>query len=189
MNIENFIGIQERAFSSIFCKKAIDHYENLVKSGFGVQNASLQNKINRDGTTVFLTDNKTISLDSSKELTMEFNNIFWNSIYPEYVSKYPTLESTKVGINQFKIQKTNECQGYHLWHYESSTRDSATRLLVFMLYLNTVEAGETEFLYQGRRVAPKEGTVVIFPAGFTHSHRGNPPVGDSKYIINGWVEV
>lgn len=25
-------------------------------------------------------------------------------------------------------------------------------------------------------------------AGFTHTHRGNPPISGTKYIITGWVE-
>jgi hypothetical protein len=50
------------------------------------------------------------------------------------------------------------------------------------------EAGETEFLYQQYRYKPKMGDVIIFPAAFTHTHRGNPPIGGTKYIITGWLE-
>jgi hypothetical protein len=59
-----------------------------------------------------------------------------------------------------------------------------------MLYLNTLtaeEAGETEFLYQQRRLRPEENTMVIWPATFTHTHRGNAVFGErSKYIVTGW---
>ena len=58
-----------------------------------------------------------------------------------------------------------------------------------MAYLNNVEeGGETEFLYQSRRIKPKQGTIVICPASFTHTHRGNPPLKGDKYMINGWIE-
>ena len=58
-----------------------------------------------------------------------------------------------------------------------------------MLYLNSVtEGGETEFLYQKRRIKPQQGRLVIFPAGFTHTHRGNPPLSGDKYILTSWVE-
>jgi hypothetical protein len=58
-----------------------------------------------------------------------------------------------------------------------------------MLYLNDVEdGGETEFLYQRMRVKPKQGTLLIWPAGFTHTHRGNPPLSNNKYVITGWSE-
>ena len=57
------------------------------------------------------------------------------------------------------------------------------------MYLNDVEeGGETEFLYQSRRVKPKRGRLAIWPAQFTHMHRGNPPLSGDKYVITGWVE-
>ena len=64
----------------------------------------------------------------------------------------------------------------------------ANRALVYSAYLNTIEeAGETEFLYQRTRIPPKENTMIIWPAGFTHTHRGNVVYGNkSKYIITGW---
>jgi hypothetical protein len=57
------------------------------------------------------------------------------------------------------------------------------------MYLNDVEhGGETEFLYQKRRVSAKTGRVVIWPAGYTHVHRGNPPLSGEKYLLTGWLE-
>jgi len=35
---------------------------------------------------------------------------------------------------------------------------------------------------------PKKGDCIIFPTAYTHTHRGNPPIGGDKYIITGWVE-
>jgi len=58
-----------------------------------------------------------------------------------------------------------------------------------MLYLNDVEeGGETEFLYQKMRVKPTKGTILIWPADWTHTHRGNPPLSGDKYIYTGWME-
>ena len=62
------------------------------------------------------------------------------------------------------------------------------RAFVIQLYLNDdFDGGETEFLYQNRRESAKEGEVLIFPAGYTHTHRGNPPIGGTKYIITTWA--
>jgi hypothetical protein len=98
-----------------------------------------------------------------------------------------TAETHK--IYTFKVQRTSPNEGYHIWHFEDTTRMQRNRLLTFMVYLNDIEdGGETEFLYLSKRIKPVAGRVLIWPAGYTHTHRGNPPLKDTKYIITGWVE-
>jgi len=59
-----------------------------------------------------------------------------------------------------------------------------------MLYLNdNFEGGETEFIYQKDRIKPRKNRLLIWPAAYTHVHRGNPPINGDKYIITGWVEM
>lgn len=88
-----------------------------------------------------------------------------------------------------KIQKTLPSEGYHVWHFESDTIDHASRIITWGLYLNTVEqGGETEFLYQSLRIPAIEGTLVMWPATYTHVHRGNPPLSGEKYLLTGWIE-
>lgn len=82
--------------------------------------------------------------------------------------------------------------GYHHWHSEIYPLDQAGetlhRVLFFMYYLNTVEqGGETAFFYQNRSVEPRRGRLVIAPAGFTHTHKGNVPVSEDKYILTSWL--
>jgi len=82
--------------------------------------------------------------------------------------------------------------GYHHWHSEiypqNASCESLHRVLLWMVYLNDVaDGGETEFLYQGRKIAPKQGRLVIAPAGFTHTHRGNVAVSGDKYIATSWI--
>ena len=105
-----------------------------------------------------------------------------------YCSHYSTLKKTKMFSSDIKYQKTPPGGGYHSWHYENGTIECAARELVWMIYLNDIEeGGETEFMYQKRRIKPTVGTVVIFPAGLTHVHRGGFLLGDrNKYIVTGW---
>ena len=61
------------------------------------------------------------------------------------------------------------------------------RQFVVQVYLNDdFDGGEREFLYQERREEAVAGDVLIFPASFTHTHRGNPPLGGTKYIATSW---
>ena len=82
--------------------------------------------------------------------------------------------------------------GYPHWHSEqypqSQGNDALHRVAFYMFYLNDIdEGGETEFFYQNRVLAPRKGSMVIAPAGFTHSHRGNVPISHHKYIATSWV--
>ena len=60
--------------------------------------------------------------------------------------------------------------------------------MLWTIYLNGgFRGGETEFLYQNRRIAPKTGSLLIAPTAFTHTHRGNMPKGEDKYIATSWI--
>ena len=82
--------------------------------------------------------------------------------------------------------------GYPYWHCELYPRDPGCetlhRHLLWTLYLNDgFQAGETEFLFQRRRIVPKAGTLLIAPTAFTHTHRGNRPEGGDKVIATSWI--
>jgi hypothetical protein len=82
--------------------------------------------------------------------------------------------------------------GYPYWHCELYPRapDAETlhRHLLWTLYLNDgFEAGETEFLFQRRKITPRTGTLLLAPTAFTHTHRGNRPQGGDKVIATSWV--
>jgi hypothetical protein len=81
--------------------------------------------------------------------------------------------------------------GYPYWHSEQYPgRDGGEalhRVLLWSIYLNDgFEAGETEFLHQQRLIRPRVGALLIAPAAFTHTHRGNRARGGDKYIATSW---
>mgnify|MGYP003314544719 FL=1 len=59
--------------------------------------------------------------------------------------------------------------------------------MTYILYLNTVEEGWTQF-YNGNQVSPKAGRLVFFPAIWTYLHQGYPPK-QTKYIMTGWMHT
>ena len=82
--------------------------------------------------------------------------------------------------------------GYPYWHCELYPRadkgETLHRVVLWTIYLNDgFREGETEFLYQNRRIAPKTGSLLIAPTAFTHTHRGNMPKGGDKYIATSWI--
>jgi hypothetical protein len=82
--------------------------------------------------------------------------------------------------------------GYPYWHCETYPRaadaEQLHRVLLYTIYLNDGFAqGETEFFHQARKIEPRTGSLLIAPAGFTHTHRGNRPRGGDKYIATSWI--
>ncbi len=80
----------------------------------------------------------------------------------------------------YQIQRTEPGKGY-IWHHDFCEY----RLLTFILYLNTVDEGWTQF-YTGDQVEPVVGRGLVFPATWTYYHQGFPPK-QRKYIMTGWL--
>jgi len=133
---------------------------------------------------------KQICLDSfapgeSKALLSMVGNCLYRFIDDEvpFLNGYNMVSSTTL------LQKTEPMEGYHSFHTENIGWNASNRTMAWMVYLNDVEeGGETEFLYQQKKFKPQKGTVLIWPSGITHFHRGNPPMTD-KYIATGWFQA
>lgn len=83
-------------------------------------------------------------------------------------------------------QKYIPKQYYSIEHCEHSLV-YPTRILAWMFYCNDIkEGGETEFPQQNIVIKPKTGTLLIWPAGWTHSHLGKISPSENKYIVTGW---
>lgn len=75
--------------------------------------------------------------------------------------------------------------GFHAWHCDA-TGGTVNRHLVFLLYLNDVPGGGTEFKNSGYICEAKKGKVLMFPANFCFPHRGQISTTHEKYILTGW---
>ena len=105
----------------------------------------------------------------------------------EYLETFSVLGQRKFLVHDLKLKKIPSGGGFHSWHYENGALSVSPRQFVVQVYLNDeFDGGETEFLYQQRREKALTGDLLIFPASFTHTHRGNPPLGGVKYIATTW---
>ena len=115
-------------------------------------------------------------------------NYLSNIAFGIYFDKYEVLKIRNLEHKFCKLQRTKPSEGFHDWHSDQ-LGGQPYRQIVSLLYLNDdFEGGETEFLHQSVRIKPQVGKYVLFPAFWTHLHRGNPPIGGDKYIITGWLE-
>ena len=182
---KDFIGIYEEVLSKERCKEIIDKMEfHMDNNPSEIRNGKEQFKnsdVGRKDYQIFA--NKVfggISQDINEAL-----NICIQAYSDEFfvLKNIPSLRSDEI-----KLQMTPPRGGYHVWHCEHDNRMNSDRVLAWTLYLNDIPdgEGETEFLWQGIRVKPIAGTLSIFPAAFTHMHRGNPVYSCNKYIATGW---
>ena len=145
--------------------------------------------VQRDNIGIFLGSPNTYFLEFLDPI--DFEHPFLPKIkdpIDEYLKKFSVLGEEKLLIYDTKAKKIEIGGGFHNWHYENTGLQVSARKLVVQLYLNTIEeGGETEFLYINKRIKAEQGRLIIFPAAFTHTHRGNPPIGQDKYIISTWA--
>jgi hypothetical protein len=194
VNIDHtdFIATYSGVYPEGYCQHLIEEFERFSEQGAGsdrLQSEGSRRHI-KDDYQLFL-NGKNFNMQAFNETNSE--DIFFDGLqkcYENYVEKYSVLKDSRINCNHMKMQRTTEGGGYHVWHSEQGNGGQSNRCLVYILYLNSLPEesnGETEFLYQKRRVNPVENTMVIWPAGFTHPHRGNPVYGDTaKYVVTGW---
>lgn len=194
MNIEykDFIGVFSNVYSEGFCEHLVAEFERNQNLGVGT------NRQNGEGANKHIKDDYQIFSNGINVNFEQFNgqstvDVFFEGLqrcFHSYAEEYSPLKDIDIRCNNMKMQKTSTGGGYHVWHGEQGNGAQANRGLVYMLYLNTLPTeanGETEFLYQQRRINPVGNTMVLWPAAFTHAHRGNPVYGDNtKYIVTGW---
>jgi hypothetical protein len=207
VEFDDFIGVWENFVPGPFCDQCISWFESLLnKTGsfVGPDDFTFGEKPDPDDQTRFDDNimNGAVQYGSNltrKDVSVLTNyvnqgmtyqaNQFLKSCMIHYMSEYGQLKNVPMVSGDVKMQKTGPAGGYHQWHYENSAASHAQREVTWMLYLNDIpegEGGETEFLYQKRRIRPTKGTMVFFPAGMTHVHKGNTLFNGDKYILTGW---
>ena len=112
--------------------------------------------------------------------------------HKDYLLQWPFLASfaNKVEIGSFNIQRYQAGEHFQQIHTERGSIATLHRLFAWMTYLNDVEEGGTTlFSHYGLEIKPKKGLTLIWPAEWTHAHKGNILHSGSKYIVTGWMDL
>ena len=202
---KDFIGYYYDLYPQGYCQHLIEQFNLLEEKGIGA------NRQRGEGAHKHIKDDYQIAINLKnhhldpfkwtelhpdgveREFEKDSCDFFFDGLqrcYDEYSGLYSVLrENGNIRASVMKMQRTDPGGGYHVWHGEQGPGTHANRAVVYMLYLNTIEGegAETEFLYQKTRVKPQENLMLVWPASYTHAHRGNPVLGEqSKYIVTGW---
>ena len=150
--------------------------------------------VSRDGEVLSMPE-----LKKDTEIFCKFPLFNWVNDYIEecvceYREEHPVIDECAAWSlwPSYKIQRYFPGEAYFKLHYENTgpfagEEPLSRRILAWMIYLNDVtEGGHTEFPYQSREIQPRRGDILIWPAYFTHPHRGIPSMTQTKYIVTGW---
>ena len=208
--MENLIYSRDEALPKDFCDFTINKFEESKNKIDGMSGGGVNKNI-KDSKDIMVT-----SLLDDKDWKYIYDYLREDLLHSlvEYMRAHPFLvrnsdssfsselslvrtcqgrfSATRVGNPHMQMQRYIDEEGYHAWHYENEVTEETMKMrqMAFMWYLNDVHnGGETEFKFQNTKVEARAGRAVIFPAFWTHTHRGNKPKhGQSKYIITGWIE-
>ena len=184
---EDFIRVYSGAFAPALARQLCAHLKALFGQGFGKRRQAAGS-----GHPKTVHDDQQI-WDIRDVDAADYRGTIMPALFEclkSYVDEFDILASfTLVGWS-LKAQLTRKGEGYHAWHFESASFAESKRVLAWSIYLNDdYEGGELEFLYFGKRIKLGEGDIVIFPAAFTHTHRGNMVLGGEKLLLTGWYEL
>lgn len=177
---ESFIG--GWYISENICDEIIDFYDqntHLQKEGKVGSNTPRIEKDRKESFDIALHRSHPILKNYMSELQQCLEKYIERYEYCNFSDRFSITET----IN---IQKYPVGGGFKTFHYERMARSAMSRYLVFMTYLNSVEDGGTEFLYQKIQTPAKKGLTMIWPTEWTHTHKGIISNTKEKIIITGW---
>ena len=183
--MNNFIERYPQVISKEQCNGIIHEFKHDNNKKLGKLGASIVDFSRKHSTDIRCRFNHT--------LYQQYNNIIQPALkggLQLYTGKYEfmmELPSWNIS-NEYNIQYYDDGQGYKVLHCEhSEASKSSIRILAWMIYLNDAQCG-TVFPHQDITLIPKQGDLWVWPAFWTHAHRGEVPNIGDKYIATGWCE-
>lgn len=181
---DNFIFYQRNIVEKKLCQSIINFFEKSEKKHSGTVGSGVYHEIKKS------TD-LTLSFKDSYNFVFSLHSLIHQNC-KKYNEKYEilsTLSPWKL-TNKFNIQRYLPNEGYFAAHSEHGpTENMSKRILAWMIYLNDVRnGGETYFTFQKKKFKARCGDMLIWPAGFTHTHHGIVSKKETKYILTGWFE-
>lgn len=159
----NFILVKDNVLSLKECNKLIKTYKKNLKS------------------------NKILDYFYNDIVIQEFNFLEkLEELIKLYVKTYPevNMTSSQWTLDTLRYKFFKKGQSFKNYHSEVSLT-TPYRILSVQIYLTPHKCG-TEFYRNKQTIESKVGRVCIFPAYFTHTHKGQPDLKKERSIITGY---
>lgn len=184
----SLIFVQDNFFSDALCDQIISAFES-----------DESNK--HPGYTLGGLDDTKVSTDINLTPDMKFWNETWKSLdaeicdrinvmWIEFSQDFMVFANAEIVDSSYQIQKYEPRVGKYGWHIDGGLGHAPARQVALIVYLNDVLlGGETEFSYQKVKVEAKKGRLAVFPAFWTHEHRGRMPISGPKFILTTFMQM
>jgi len=181
----DFIGVYDKAVPPDMCQKIINYFE-------GNKDLQFRGRFIKDGELMRLPEVKdsidmTLDLFDKNDPSIILSKII-EFYTDQYIHKYRStfVVSPFSAEREYNLQRYNPGQGYHELHCENYG-PGVNRILAWTLYLNTItDGGGTYYSEYDKTIEAVEGRFCIFPAFWTHTHKGIVSNTETKYIATGW---
>ena len=184
-DIKNFIGSWRFDNNDIINETISFFNKNHERQNPSVDSSGKINKKEKDFLEI------TITPKEIKEEKLEFFSTYvevLRACFQEYKKNWNFLQSwEKMYLGEFKIEKYL-ISGHHLsYHCDINNINSSHKVFSWAIYLNDFneDEGSIDFLYQGFSIRPKKGSILIFPADWTHINRENVMKENEKFVLRG----
>ena len=182
----NFIGIYDDILTADDCNVIIQYFnkhpdKESGKIGYGFVDPELKDS----------TDLYTRFTESSLTHRIIYSSLV--KAFEQYEKEHKNLQYTDRFTlhDSFNLQHYKPKGGFKLWHHETTNfpnypNPQTTRALAWSIFLNNCSDGGTMFLEQGFTMEAIVGRIAIWPAAWTHVHKGQISEIEEKYIATGW---
>ena len=180
-----FVKIYHNAVSDTFCDKLIQQYEDNPQQYYH------QDRKNEARNWKM----------SFSQIHLQEHGIWKNDVahlmdtYKTYLKQY--REDCNITENMWPLNHTYETIRMKRYlpndkdmfgsHVDVTDYNTARRFLVFFLYLDNNEAGQTTFERTGFSASCKKGSLLMFPPFWTHPHAGEKPINKPKFIVGSYL--
>lgn len=171
------------------CNQVVTHFHaNTAKQTSGITKMGVINRDVKDRTDLCVLP---------KDFKEDPNSIFYeyfgilSRCLQDYGEQWPFLKATIQCLDSraFNIGKYEKGQHFGRIHTERNFA-CMEREFAFMTYLSEdFEGGSTYFQHFDLDIVPKKGLTLIWPAMWTHAHKGNIVTHGTKYILTGWLNL
>lgn len=181
MNAEGakYIKVYDDIVDKDFCDHLINKFkENKPRWETHENDLYTFNQIN-------LANNLDVYQQENEYLMGIFSDMVERYAYDSKVMKFQFPET--YGFEAIRMKHYPANVGQFKPHIDAMDLNSIIRFLVFFLYLDEGEGGETALYDQGIAIPRKPGRLLMFPPMWTYPHAGQMPKSNDKYIIGSYL--